>query len=289
MARKAKVVEETKQKASVGEVHKSKVKQDRKSVVREEIIRAKQNIEEGYLDLSQLLSEAYHKEYYLEWGFDTFETYCKEELDVAYRKSMYLVDIWDKVKSLNLPKDKVAKLGWAKLKDLAAVLTSENSEEWLEKAEKMTSREVTEAVKIVRRKDTTGVSVPVVTTMTFKMGESEANIITEAIEEAKRLCSSDNATVALEMICQDWLLEKGVAPQMANLDDHLHFLEASFGVDISYKPKKQADEDSKKATTTVKKVAKKGAKHDSIDDLLKDEGPKEKDSEDQDLNALLGI
>jgi len=241
---KAKTKTQTKAKtaAAAGSVPESKLR--REQVVRKAILEAKENIEHSYLDLASNLYEAYHREYYTEkWGYQSWEEYCTKELDQPYRKAMYLIEIWDKVKALKLPEKKVAALGWSKMKDLVAVLNAENAKDWMEKAKKMTSRELTEAVKIVRKSDKTGVDLPTITTMTFRMSESEASVITDAIEVAKRLCETENAVVALEMICQDWLEEKGQQPERAGLDDHIEFLQKVYGVSISY----TADKKSKKS------------------------------------------
>ena len=55
-----------KTESKVGAKVQSKVKENRSVLVREEILVAKNNIEGGYVDLSRLLSEGYHKEYHLE-------------------------------------------------------------------------------------------------------------------------------------------------------------------------------------------------------------------------------
>lgn len=278
-------------------------KQTHDEEVREQLKEIVTQVEESYIDLARLLAETYHKEFYLAWGFDTFEKYCEEELDFQYRKAMYFVEIWDKTKSLNIPKSKLTKLGWTKLKDLVTVMDEENAKEWIEKASDMTTREVTDAVKITKRADpTANAVVPSITTMTLRMGESEANIILEAIEEAKRICESDNAIVALEMICQDWMVEKGVGSQRRSIHDHVRYLEQTYGVSInvgskkSSKKKEVEDEDDGTITEPVKKKAEKTKtkKSDSIDDLIEKEEEKpapkgKKRPAVSDINALIGL
>jgi len=273
----------------------------RQEMVRKEILEAQHNIESGYLTLAKLLSESYHREYYAEWGFKDFREYADAELGMHYRKAMYLVEIWDKVKSLNLSQAKVEKLGWTKMKDLAAILTAENAKEWMEKAAKMTSRELGEAVKVSRSPDRTAMgTVPHITTMKFSMGESEANIITEAIEEAKRLTSSDSAVVALEMICQEWLESKGVAPQRTSLDDHIKYLKRVYGVDITWasktaeKEEKAANDKARGAEARAEKKAA-GRKEKGKEQAAPEEGDPEdapatgSEYRDQDINSLLGM
>lgn len=270
MTKKQRTTVKSKSATETGKAVKSTVKQDRQEIVRDLIKIAKDNIETGYIDLCKLLSEAYHRSFFEEWGFEDFEAYCQEELDIKYRKAMYFVEIWDKVKSLKLDKRKVARLGWTKMKEIASVITAETAKEWMEKASKMTSRELTEAVKIVRKRDVTGVDVPTVTTMTLRMSESEANIITEAIEEAKKLTENENAVIALEMICQDWLADKGSAPERTNIDDLVAYMEEVYEVKVTYKKAKKKKSVSKdKSEKVMEKVDGKEEADDlDIDDIL---------------------
>jgi hypothetical protein len=259
--------QETKQKAKAaasGQVT------DRAAKVRKEILSARDNIEHGFIDLASLLSEAYHKDFHLQWGFETWEEYCNSELDTNYRKAMYLIDVWDKCKQYKLPKREVVKLGWTKMKDIAAVLTEKNAKQWLAKAKEMNTRELTEAVKTHRRKDLKGKDIPVMTTMTFRMSEAEASAITEALEQAKKLCESDNAVVALEMICQDWMMEKGATPERTDLKAHVAFLETAYGVKITHK--KATKKQKEKAAKDKEKESKAAEGEETGDDLLAELG-----------------
>ena len=207
--------------------------------VKDKLLAASQAVESNYVELAALMSEAYHKEYYIAWGHDHFKDFCAAHLPMEYRKAMYFVDIWDTVKALNLNKNKVLKLGWTKMKDLASVMTKKNKEEWLAKADKMTTREVTEAVKNVKsRKSGTGTGIPTVITVSFKLNEDAARVVSEAIMAAKTLCGGgtpDASTdaLAIEMVCQDWLTDKGAVPEKTGLQDHIAYLESAYGVELA--------------------------------------------------------
>lgn len=256
----------------------------RETVVRKEILEMKKQNETSYMEMARLLSEAYHKEFHIKWGFADFREYCSDELDIEYRKSMYFVDIWDKVKSLNLSKARVTKLGWTKMKDIAAVVTEDNMKELLDNADKMTTRELQEHVKIYRTSD--GRSKPKTVTMKFVMATGSANIVSDALEEAKKLTENDNEVLALEMICQDWLQEKGVQPERVSITDAVKYLEQVYGVKITVKAAKKVDK------KTEKKDGKKEA--DKVIDKAKDKGDKKKkaakkeDDASADIDDLLG-
>ncbi len=284
---KVKAKAKAKVKAAAG-----KVKVQRWDKVRKEILAIRDQIEHGFVDYARLLAEAHEKEFFRKWGFETFDAYCIEELDTHYRKAMYMVDIWKTVETLKLNAKEVAELGWTKMKDLATVITKKNAAGWMKKAAKMSTRELTEAVKKVRRKDTKGKDLPVITTMTLRMGQSEAEIVNEAIGQAKKLCESENEVVALEMICQDWMMERGAHPERTSLKAHVAYLEAVYGVKITHKdaPKKKAKPKASPKAAAKKAAAKKKGKDKdkaeeaaSIEDLTAEEGS------DKELDELLGL
>ena len=293
MAKGQKTTTKTKSNSASGTVGKSKVKMPREEIVRQEILDAQEQIETGYLDMARLLTEAYHNDFHEKWKFDSFEDYCNKELDIKYRKARYFIDIWDKVKSLDLPKDKVAALGWTKMKEIATVITEKNAKTWMDKAEKMTSRELAEAAKIVRKKDTSEIDVPSITTLTLRMTEAEANVILEAIEEAKNLCDSTNAVIAVEMICQDWLTAKGVTPERTSLKDYITYIEKLYGVKVSVK-KEVGDKSSNKkdAEDTIDKVngaAEGGSLDDDDDPAVPDDDEGDGVDDAVDIDDILGI
>lgn len=271
----------------------AKVKKARQEIVRSEIIELDKQIEQGYLDLARLLSEAFHAEFHADWGHQTFESFCNSELSTHYRKAKYLISIYDKVKFLDLPKDRVEKLGWTKMKEIATVIDAENAKEWLEKAEKLTSRELEDEVSTVKRRRVGGSSTPAMVTMTFKMTDVEANPITEALEEAKKLCEADNDSIALEMICQDWLMDRAEKPATRSLADQITYLEKVYGVHIDYKVFKPGESQEEKAEEIIQKSdEKKGNGGDDPDDTEAEEieesgGPD--DGGELDIDSLLGL
>ena len=272
----------TKQKkASKTETGAAVVNAKRSEEVREGIKEAQKRVEGGYVDLAKLMTEAYHAEFHTDWGYASFEEYCETELDIRYRKARYFIEIWDKVKSLDLPKARVEKLGWTKMKEIAQVITEKNAKEWMDKAEKMSSRDLEEAVRIVRKRDTKDAKVPTIVTISIKMGEAEASTITEALSEAKNLCDSTDDAVALEMICQDWLVEKGAQPTRQSLAEAIKYLERVFGVEIEYKAHKPEAGQKEETKEILDKVNGKDAE---AEEIIDDEG-----EEDADIDDLLGI
>ena len=67
-------------------------------------------------------------------------TSCTRSTGSQGRKARYLISIYDNLVTKMIPWEKVSHLGWTKLKDLAPVLTPENVDEWVAKAEKLHGR-----------------------------------------------------------------------------------------------------------------------------------------------------
>lgn len=253
----AKVAQEQKQATGQG----GKGSRPRVMEVREKIPELFDASERGYVELSQLLAETYHKEYFKEWGFENWADYVEKEAKIEYRKSKYFIEIGDAIKSLELPKSQIEKIGWTKWKDIALVITKKNAKSLLEKAAKMTAKEVADSVRVMRK--TGGKTMekgPVTVKLNVTMGESEHRIVIQAIDEAKKICNSDNMALALEMICQDWLSDKGVKPEITPLEDHIEYLEKVYGVKMEFKvlKKKESKEQQKEAREILDEAEGKG-------------------------------
>lgn len=289
--------QKTKTVSKTGEAVGAKVGKARHEVVRAGILEAYQGIEDNYLALAKLLTEAVNKEFYIKWHFEDFKQYCEKELGVKFSKASYLVRIWNKVLLLGLPPKRVTKIGWSKMKELVDIINEKNVEEWLEKAEKLSSRELTAEVRVIRRKTGTD-RRPTSTTLKIPMQEAEASVILEGIEEAKKLCETDDMAVALEMIVQDWMELKGASPERTSLEDHIQFLEKAYGVKITHKAskppakKKAEKKETKKAKEKEEKTEGTAEEEVDVEDLLQtEEGEEGKGSGDAetDLDELLGL
>lgn len=207
------------------------VKGDRADDVRKKLLEAAMKIEHGYIDLALFAYEADKNEFYKKWGYSEFEEYAEKELHMKYRKLKYFIKIGKKVSDLNLPKEKLEQLGWSKVSAITAVLKNENAEEWIEKAETMSVRELVEAVKVTKQNDP-NTPVPKITTITLKLTEAIAGTILDAIETAKKLTESDNQALALEMICSDWLEAQDAIPVKTSLDQKIKYMEKVYDIKV---------------------------------------------------------
>lgn len=148
---------------------------------------------------------------------------------VKYRKAMYLIDIYTKLVAAEISWAKVGHLGWTMLKELAPILTKENVDEWVKKAESMTVLQLQEAIKYAASllNPTSEVAQEEgpknLTTITFKVYEDQKDTIKDAIKKAKVEASTEFDNVAIECICMSYLAG-GSAPKKSkpiNMSDEI--------------------------------------------------------------------
>ncbi len=221
--------------ATKAAVRKRTTKAGRAVKVRTEIMGLRDQIEQNYLGLAELLAEVHNKEYYLDYGFKSFAEYSEVELETKYRKAMYFVDIWNRTKDLKISKAKLKKVGWTKAKEIVGAMTEDNADELLDMAQEKSTEELREEMKT--REDHPAAGSRTATdrvsyqTLRLKMTTSEADVISSAIEEAKKSTESDNDVTALELVCMEWMQEhEDAAPP--SLESIVEFTKTVFGVTL---------------------------------------------------------
>jgi hypothetical protein len=76
-----------------------------------------------------------------------FGLYVSEQLNIEYRKAMYLVDIYYKTNKFGIDPAEMTAIGWSKAAKIAAVMTEENADELLELAKTTSVAELSENIK----------------------------------------------------------------------------------------------------------------------------------------------
>lgn len=74
-------------------------------------------------------------------------TFLQEELDMEYRKSMYLLDIYTKFNKFQVPGENVDAMGWSKAKEIARVMDETNVDRLLELAVKQPIKTLRETIR----------------------------------------------------------------------------------------------------------------------------------------------
>lgn len=166
-----------------------------------------EDIEANYFKLGGILKLIQSQQWYE--GFPSFDVYVLEKFGFAVRKAHYLISIYTNLVDKQIPWDKVAGIGWTKLKDLAPLLTLENLEEWIEKASGVTVLELQALIKAQQAgpdgeaasSKTTSDSV----TLKFKVHNDQSDVIQSALAKAKGELQTDFDNVALAGICTGYL------------------------------------------------------------------------------------
>lgn len=121
-----------------------------------------EQVETGYLELGEILYRIYdapldglpHGGSVLrKWGYQNIGEYAEKELNLHYKKAQRLLRIFYRVEvelnGFDNPelKKRFIRLGWSKARELVRILTKENAEEWITRAEAMNYTTTLEVVK----------------------------------------------------------------------------------------------------------------------------------------------
>jgi hypothetical protein len=181
--------------------------------------RLAENIEINYFKMGGVLQVILQNSWFE--GFADFDAFVQERYGFQGRKAKYLISIYANLVDKQIPWDKVAHLGWTKLKDLAQVLTPENVDEWVGKAEKCTVIELQALLKaaLPEGKESTAKTTDDVVKITFKLKPDQAETVQQALAKAKGELHTEYDTVALENIAAGYLGGNTTVSAAWNLDE----------------------------------------------------------------------
>lgn len=140
-------------------------------------------------------------------GAEKFGDYVAARFGFQQRKADYLIEIYENLVTKQIDWNKVKGLGWTKLRELAKILTPENTDEWVAKAEKLTMIELLAVLK----GGATGSSAAGSTvnddtvTLKFKFKPDQVSTVQSALAKAKGELGTEFDTVALENIAAGYL------------------------------------------------------------------------------------
>jgi hypothetical protein len=159
---------------------------DRANEVRARISQIKEETENNFLDLCELLLEAQEGSYHTLYGYGRFADWVEQDsgLDMSARQAFYLVNIAKKVKQLGLSRQEIKQAKVSKLKEIFSLEPTEHAEEMKQlvaAAESDSLDEVKE--KVAKLKAKQGEEPKAY--MTLKVDASVKETIEEAIELAR--------------------------------------------------------------------------------------------------------
>ena len=206
----------------------------RSNIVRQDIQAAADAIDESYQRLAQLLHETYENGYYIRWGHENFKEYCEAELGVQYRKARYLVGIAQTIKDLDVPWEDVEGVGWTKMRTLVPLLKEDGVVgDWFEIAKKYSVKELEALVKDAKLGfNITAEGGDKIVTLSFRMTPEQSEIITEALDTAKKVAETSDNVLALEQMSFDYVMQAGDGPDKVSLESLIAFAEKQYGVEL---------------------------------------------------------
>ncbi len=165
-----------------------------------------EDIEANYFKLGGLLKLILAQQWFE--GFPSFGAFVLEKFGFAERKAHYLISIYTQLVDKQIPWEKVQHLGWTKLKDLAAVLTPENVDDWVAKAEKVSVAELQAMLKGTGGNEggePSSAGTSDVVSWKVKLHKDQHESVNMALAKAKGEMQTDHDNVALAAICTGYL------------------------------------------------------------------------------------
>ena len=176
------------------------------------------------------------------YGGEGFYEFVAERFVIEKRKAQALIQIYERLTSLNLADwDAFKGVGWAKLRAIASMLTNENYKKILKEISGMTLMEVTAYVKEAHGKDSGYSATNKI--YRFAVDEDGAGVIDECLAAAKEESPGASDSIVLVNICTSYL--NGGTKAVMSLEDALVYHRKSA------KSAKQALEDLKGALASV--------------------------------------
>ena len=167
-----------------------------------------QTIDRSIWDLGQAISEILDKQLYL-YGFpaySSFDNFADVELGFGGRKAQFYAQIFKTFFAAELGPGEINHLGSTKCRLLARVITIDNKDFWIKKAEELTTRQLENA--IMKKKASLpyvdgklgSINIPYCDPDTFETWETTKEL-------ASKMTGCDSMAAALEVICAEFLSE----------------------------------------------------------------------------------
>jgi hypothetical protein len=181
------------------------------------------NIEANYFKLGGVLSVISTNGWFE--GYADFDDFVEERYGFKGRKARYLMQIYTDLVTNQIPWEKVAGLGWTKLKDLTPILTLENLDDWVETATKLTVRELQTLLAGPVKEKSDGKTTDDIQTIKFKLKNDQVETVNHALAKAKGEVGTEFDNVAIENICALYL--SGNAGSLAPTGDIKALIQAA--------------------------------------------------------------
>lgn len=238
--------------------------------VREQLKLLQTGTQVNLVKMGSLLKETYLGKFWSTYGHESFDAFVETELGMKKRKALYLIGIHETyIEKLKMPVESVAKYDWSKLAEIRPVITDENKDDWLKKAETLSVREIKAAVKEERGDSSSeegadGEVAPPVEQKSyhFTMQAGQIENVDRALLRAQAMAypdeTADSKNVSkshlFDLICQEFnasYVEDNDGNPVLPIIDHLETIERVYGVKFDDALKEKLVEDAKKPKQNI--------------------------------------
>ena len=175
------------------------------------------SVDTTFFTIGGVLARVHEESWWKDAGFESFKEYIEEEHGLAYRTSMYWVQIYNDLVASEIEFEAVKDIGWSKLKEISSMLTPETAEEWIKRADEMSLKQLIEYIKAIKSGgsddggDDGGVDTNKsdVKSVTFKLHDDEKSSVDAAVATAMESLGTEYPSVAITNICDNYLQGEG--------------------------------------------------------------------------------
>jgi hypothetical protein len=147
------------------------------------------------------------------------------------------------IKDLSIAWDDVEGVGWTKMRTLIPILKEQGLVgDWFDIAKNYSVKELEILVKDAKLGfDITAVGGERIVTLTFNMTPEQSEIITEALDSAKKVSETTDNVLALEQMAYDYVMGQGEVEKVS-LEALIKFAEKAYGVQLGVMDREDVSE-----------------------------------------------
>jgi len=209
--------------------------------LRAEILATRDAIDDKYIHMARMLFFVRASEVYREWGYEDFDSYVLTELGFKGRKAAYLIAIFKTyVQELGRTEEELRSVGWSKAAVLANVVTSENADEWLERAKALTFVELVQEIRDARESEESAAAESgrppagerPSAWLRFGLFTEQNENVQQAISIAQAQTGSDKMGNLLDTICMEFVANHSPESIESDVNWWASAIKRRFGRDV---------------------------------------------------------
>jgi hypothetical protein len=194
--------------------------------VRELLALTKNNLEDGFLDMCDLLSEAQEGDYHVVYGFSRFNDWVEQSsLNISARQAFYFLNISKKARLLNISREDLKKIGSTGLKEIFSLepeIHEKHIRQLMIDGRTDDLKTIKKKVQQVKNPNTAPAEF-----ITLKLDTSVKQRLDESIELARKnygdtMANGDTSDIsiskAIELICESYLQDPNNHPENHQVD-----------------------------------------------------------------------